>query len=344
LVVRLDHGAGGIEMVEFIAKHIVSKIPRHVRNTPGGYGLDYMDDGALIKVGDGEYLALTTDSFTVKPVKFPGGDIGRLAASGTINDLLMMGAKPLALVDAVVVEEGVDELLVEEVMESFARTVAEVGAYVVGGDFKVMPKGSVDGIIITSSGIGLTRNPIVDRSIRAGDSIIVSGPVGDHGAVITAAQLGLIDKLSGLTSDVRPLHDLMLPLIDRYGSYIHAARDPTRGGLASVLYEWVRDTELTIVIHRDAVPVRESTRNFLEMLGVDILSSASEGVAVLALPREVASEVLEFVKKLGYVDAAIVGEVIKAPDEFLRGRVIARTEVGGYTLVEAGSMLTPRIC
>jgi hydrogenase expression/formation protein HypE len=344
LVVRLDHGAGGVEMVEFIVKHIVSKVPQHARNTPGGYGLDFMDDGALIRVGDGEYLALTTDSFTVKPMKFPGGDIGRLAATGTINDLLMMGAKPLALVDAVVVEEGIDEALVEEVMESFARTVAEVGAYVVGGDFKVMPKGSVDGIIVTSSGVGFTRNPIVDRGIKAGDLIVVSGPVGDHGAVIAAAQLGLIDKLSGLSSDVRPLHDLMLPLIDRYGSYIHAARDPTRGGIASILYEWVRGTELAIVVRRDAVPVRESTRSFLEMLGVDVLSSASEGVAVLAVPRDIAQEVLEFIRGLGYAEAAIVGEVLEAPDGFLRGRVIARTEVGGYTLVEPGPMLTPRIC
>lgn len=331
-------------MSEFIAKYIAAKIPPSVRSTPGGYGLDYMDDGAAIDIGGGTYLVFTIDSYTVKPPKFPGGDIGKLAASGTINDLLMMGAKPLALVDAIVVEEGVSESLVEEVVESFASTAALAGAYVVGGDFKVMPKGSIDGIVVTSSGIGLTRNPLIDRRIRAGDVVIVSGPIADHGAVIAAAQLGLLDKVVGLASDARPLHDLMLPLIDKFGELIHAARDPTRGGLASVLYEWVRGTDLAVVVDRDSIPVREPTRKFLELLGVDPINSASEGVAVLAVPREVYPEVLELVRSLGYPDASVVGEVVEPSIEFLRGRVVARTEIGGYTLVEPSPLLTPRIC
>lgn len=342
-MIRLEHGAGGLEMLEFIVKCISSKVPQHLRNTPGGYGLDYMDDGAIIEVGDA-YLAFTIDSYTVKPPKFPGGDIGKLAASGTINDLLMMGARPLALVDAIVVEEGAEESLVEEAVTSFAATAAQVGVHIVGGDFKVMPKGSVDGIIITSSGIGFTKNPIIDRRLGAGDAIVVSGPIGDHGAVIAAAQLGLLEKVSGLSSDVRPLHDLMIPLVDRFGSLIHAAKDPTRGGLSSVLYEWVRGTRLSIMVYRDAVPVRQATKSFLELLGVDPLSSASEGVAVLAVPKEVSSEVLEFIRRLGYSEAALVGEVVEPPADFLRGKVIAKTEVGGYTLVEASPLLTPRIC
>lgn len=331
-------------MLDFILKHISTKVPPHLRNTPGGYGLDYMDDAAVIEVSKGIYMAFTIDSYTVKPVKFPGGDIGKLAASGTINDLLMMGARPLALVDAIVVEEGVEESLVEEVVESFVATATQAGVHIVGGDFKVMPKGAVDGIIITSSGIGFTKNPLVDRRIKAGDVIMVSGPVGDHGAVIAASQLGLLEKVSGLSSDVRPLHDLMIPLIDKFGDIIHAAKDPTRGGLASTLYEWVRDTELSIVISRDAIPVRETTRRFLELLGVDSLNSASEGVAVLAVPKEFYPEVLELIRKLGYTEAALIGEVIEAPVDFLRGRVIAKTEVGGYTLVESSPLLTPRIC
>ncbi len=343
-VIRIEHGAGGSEMMDFIVKHVVSRIPPELRSTPGGYGLDYMDDGAVVEVVPGLYMAFTIDSYTVKPPKFPGGDIGKLAASGTINDLLMMGAKPLALVDAIVVEEGADESLVEEVVESFASTAAQAGARVVGGDFKVMPKGSIDGIVVTSSGIGFTRNPIVDRRIEVGDVVIVSGPVGDHGAVIAAAQLGLLDRISGISSDVRPLHDLMLPLIERFGDSIHAARDPTRGGLASVLYEWTRASKLSIMVYRDSVPVREATRNFLELLGVDPLNSASEGVAVIAVPREVYPEVLEFVRKLGYEEASQVGEVIEPQLDFLRGRVIAKTEVGGYTLVEPSPLLTPRIC
>ncbi|MEM1651108.1 MAG: hydrogenase expression/formation protein HypE [Sulfolobales archaeon] len=343
-MIKLEYGAGGLEMLEFIVKHIATKVPQHLRNTPGGYGLDYLDDGAVIDVGSGNYLAFTIDSYTVKPPKFPGGDIGKLAASGTINDLLMMGAKPLALVDAIVVEEGVDESLVEDVVESFVSTAAQVGVHIVGGDFKVMPRGSIDGILITTSGVGFTRNPIVDRRIEVGDVIIVSGPVGDHGAVISAAQLGLLEKVSGLVSDVKPLHDLMIPLVERYGSFIHAAKDPTRGGLASALYEWVRGTRLSIVVYRDSVPVRRATRNFLELLGVDPLSSASEGVAVLAVSKEVYPEVLEFIHELGYSEATIVGEVIEPPADFLWGKVIAKTEVGGYTLVESSPLLTPRIC
>ncbi|MEM4731368.1 MAG: AIR synthase-related protein, partial [Sulfolobales archaeon] len=220
----------------------------------------------------------------------------------------------------------------------------QVGVHIVGGDFKVMPRGSIDGILITTSGVGFTRNPIVDRRIEVGDVIIVSGPVGDHGAVISAAQLGLLEKVSGLASDVKPLHDLMIPLVERYGSFIHAAKDPTRGGLASVLYEWVRGTRLSIVVYRDSVPVRRATRNFLELLGVDPLSSASEGVAVLAVSKEVYPEVLEFIHELGYSEATIVGEVIEPPADFLWGKVIAKTEVGGYTLVESSPLLTPRIC
>lgn len=344
MVVRLEHGAGGTEMLDFILKHIVPRVPPEARNPPEGFGLDFLDDGALIKLGDGGYLAITIDSYTVKPLKFPGGDIGKLAASGTINDLLMMGAKPLALVDAIVVEEGVEELLVEEVVKSFAETAASVGVFVVGGDFKVMPKGSLDTMVVTAAGVGFTRTPLIDRRISPGDAIVVSGPIGDHGAVIAATQLGLLDRIRGLSSDVKPLSDLMVPLIERYGDYIRAARDPTRGGLAGVLSEWARGVGLAIVIDRKAVPVREATRSFLELLGVDPLNSASEGVAVLAVSREVKDEVVGYMRKLGYVDAAVVGEVVEPRTPFLRGRVVVKTEVGGYTILEPNPQLTPRIC
>jgi len=344
VVVRLEHGAGGSEMLEFIIKYIVSRVPPELRNPPEGFGLDFLDDGALIKVGEGEYLALTIDSYTVKPLRFPGGDIGKLAASGTINDLLMMGARPLALVDAIVVEEGVEESLVEEVVRSFAETAASVGVFIVGGDFKVMPKGSLDTVVITAAGVGFTRTPLVDRSISPGDAIVVSGSVGDHGAVIAAAQLGLLERVRGLSSDVKPLNDLMIPLLERYGMHLKAARDPTRGGLASVLSEWAKGVGLAIVIDREAVPVREATRSFLELLGVDPLNSASEGVAVLAVSKEAKDEVVEYMRKLGYVDAAVVGEVVEPRTPFLRGRVVVKSEVGGYTILEPNPQLTPRIC
>ncbi len=344
MVVRLEYGAGGSEMLEFIIKYIVSTVPPELRNPPEGFGLDFLDDGALIKVGEGEYLALTIDSYTVKPLRFPGGDIGKLAASGTINDLLMMGARPLALVDAIVVEEGVEESLVEEVVRSFAETAARVGAFIVGGDFKVMPKGSLDAVVVTAAGVGFTRTPLVDRRVSPGDVIVVSGPVGDHGAVIAAAQLGLLERVKGLSSDVKPLNDLMIPLLERYGMHLKAARDPTRGGLASVLSEWAKGVGLAIIIDREAVPVREATRSFLELLGVDPLNSASEGVAVLAVSREIKDEVVEYMRGLGYVDAVVVGEVVEPRTSFLRGRVVVKSEVGGYTILEPNPQLTPRIC
>ena len=341
--VTIAHGAGGRETWEVISKLIVAKVPEGLRRTKGGIGIDELDDGAVIRIGD-EYVVVTVDSYTVKPLKFPGGDLGVLAASGTINDLLMMGAKPVAVEDAVLVEEGTDMDLVREIMNSFIRVVTEEGLALIGGDFKVMPKGSLDTMVITSVGIGITDRPIADSGLRTGDDIIVTGPIAEHGATIIAAQLGMLDSIKGLRSDVKPLTNVMLPLIEKFGDHIHAARDPTRGGIASILNEWASAIGKTIIIRREDIPIEESTRNFLDMLGIDSLQVASEGLAVLGVDHEVADDVVKYLRSIGQVQANIIGRVVEPPSDVVKGRVLAETEVGGLVFVDTVSVLVPRIC
>ncbi len=342
-VVTLSHGGGGKDMLNLINELIVSKVPEGFRKALGGVGLDLLDDGVAVKVGE-EYVVISIDSYTVKPLIFPGGDLGVLAASGTINDLLMMGARPVGLVDAVVVEEGMQMELLERLIKSLVTTAISEGVALLGGDFKVMPKGALDGVVITTAGIGIARRLIVDTNIRDGDKIIVTGHIADHGATIIASQLGLLDNAKELFSDVRPLSKYLLPILDSYADYIHAARDPTRGGLASTLNEWVLNKELTIVIERSKIPVKDPVGRFLDMLGIDPLNVASEGVAVLAVDPEVAEDLVKELHGLGLSNASIIGDVVKPFSELVKGKVLARTEVGGLTFVESLSSPVPRIC
>jgi len=341
--VTIAHGAGGKETWEIVNKLIVMKVPEHLRCTAGGVGIDELDDGAVIRIGN-KYVVVTIDSYTVKPLKFPGGNLGVLAASGTINDLLMMGARPVAIEDAILVEEGVDMKLVNEIVDSFIKVVTGEGLAVIGGDFKVMPKGSLDTMVITSAGIGIADKPIVDTELRAGDDIIVTGPVAEHGATIIAAQLGMLNSIKGLRSDVRPLTNVMLPLLEKFSDYIHAARDPTRGGIASILNEWASAIGKTIIIKREDVPIEESVRSFLDMLGIDPLQVASEGIAVLGVDHEVVDEVIRYLRSLGQVRANIIGRVVEPPSDVAKGKVLAETEVGGLVFIDTTSVLVPRIC
>lgn len=341
--INLSHGGGSRETWEIIEKLIVSKVPMGKRRTSGGYGIDVLDDGAVIKVGD-KYVVVTTDSFTVNPIFFPGGNIGSLAASGTINDLVVMGAKPVAFMDTVVVEEGFPLKELEEIVETMINLVLSEGLALIGGDFKVMPHGNIDKIVITGVGIGFAEKPIIDNNIKPGDKIVITSPIAEHGAAIMAAQLGLIDEAKEIKSDSRPLTRTVLPVIEKYIDYIHAARDPTRGGVAATLNEWVKNTDLYIVLDRSLVPVRDEVREFLDALGIDPLYMACEGVAVLAVDESVAEEVVAELHKHGETQATIVGEVKKSRDDVIKGRVLAYTEVGGTVLVEPRSVNVPRIC
>lgn len=343
-LITLAHGAGAAETWNLIKKLIVDKVPDGLKKVAGGYGLDVLDDSATLKVSDDLHVVITTDSYTVSPYKFPGGNIGSLVAHGVINDLVVSGARPVAFMDTIVVEEGFPETEIDEIINSLISALAEDGVSLIGGDFKVMPRGTLDKILVTGVGIGLSRKPIPDNELRVGDKIIVTGYVAEHGATILAAQLGLLDKVKSLKSDTKSLAKTVLKVIEEFRDYVHAARDPTRGGLASVLNEWARSNNLSIKIYRDKIPVRNEVRNFLEAMGVDYLSMASEGIAVLAVDSSKAPEVLERLREVGEVNSEVIGEVIDPANDFLRGRVIGVTEVGGKVLIEPKSINLPRIC
>jgi hydrogenase expression/formation protein HypE len=339
-VVRLSHGSGGVETAEIIERLFIARLPDVFKKVPGGLGLDFPDDAAAVPMGDGRYLVITVDSYTVSPPFFPGGDIGLLAACGSINDVLMLGGRPVAMMDAMVVEEGFPMEDLERIVSSFLSVLRSEGIALIGGDFKVMPRGQLDKVVITTVGVGVAERLIVDRP-RPGDKILVSDYVGDHGAVIMMLQHG--ESPRGLKSDVKPLVRLMVPLLEKYGSYIHAARDPTRGGLAMVLNDWARAGGGIVVVDEEAIPIRPEVASYSHMLGIDPLYLASEGVAVLAVDPSVAGEVLNFVRSLGFLNAKVIGEFRES--RRYSGYVLLKTQAGGFRILEPPrGDLVPRIC
>jgi hydrogenase expression/formation protein HypE len=345
--ITLAHGSGGVEMHEIIEKLILSKVPGNLKKALNGVGLDALDDGATIPLPNGKHIVVSIDAYTVNPPFFPGGNIGVLAACGSINDVLMMGGKPIAMLDSIVVEEGFPVEELDIIVNSFIEILKSERVALIGGDFKVMPKGHIDKIVIITVAIGIADKVIVDNP-QQGDKIIVSDYVGDHGAVIMLLQMGLEEKIDELSkgllkSDVKTLTKLMIPLIEKYGDYIHASRDPTRGGLAGVLNEWASRTGTVIIVNENSIPIRSSVKRYSEMLGIDPLYLASEGVAVLSVDSSVAEEVVEFIKSLGFENARIIGEVKQS--EKYKGIVLAKTGVGGYRIIDPPrGELVPRIC
>ncbi len=341
--ILLSHGAGGKETGELLNALILSRIWENLKRVEGGYGIDVLDDGATIPLGDGKHMVLSIDSFTVNPIFFPGGDIGKLAATGSINDVAVMGAKPIALMDSIVAEEGFPMEDLEKIVMSMITVAEEESIAIIGGDFKVMPKDQIDKIVISTVAVGIASKPIIDKHIKPGDKIIISGTVGEHGAAIMALQQGLSIETGELRSDCQPLTKLMLPLVEKYPDDIHAAQDPTRGGVTQVLNEWAQKTGNIIVVEEEKIPVREPVRAYSEMLGVDPLSLACEGRVLLGVEREVAEEVLNYIRNLGYVDAEIIGEVYEPKKH--RGLVLEKTIAGGIKVLESPSgEVVPRIC
>ncbi len=337
------HGAGGFETREVIEKLIVSRMPRELWSALNGSGLDVLEDGSTLKISDEEYLVVSTDNYTVKPLFFPGGDIGHLAASGVLNDLVVMNARPIAFMDGLIVEEGFPRRDLEKIIDSMTLVLKENNVALIGGDFKVMPRGSLDGVVISGTGIGLSKKPLINDP-RPGDKVIVTGPIAEHGATILAAQMGMLEEAPGLHSDSKPLVKTVLPVIEEYRDHIHAARDPTRGGLSVVLNELVYGRDLAVLIHRSRVPVREEVRMFLDALGIDPLNVASEGVAVIVADPSKTSEVLEALHDHGEKEAVVIGEILKPENPIIRGRVIVETEVGGKTILQPNPLNLPRIC
>jgi hydrogenase expression/formation protein HypE len=340
--ISLAHGAGGPAMRALIAEvfvngHGAAAAVAH----SGAVGLADLDDGAALPLGDGRFLIVTTDSHVVHPRFFPGGDIGRLAVCGTVNDLAMMGAtEPLALTCAVVVEEGFPRAELVRVQASIAAACAEAQTLVVTGDTKVMGRGEVDGLVLNTTGVALTNRVVPDRGLSPGDRLLVTGTVGDHGLAILAVRRGL--GLAGeLRSDVAPLNGLVRAALEAAGGALVAMKDATRGGLASVLHEMAAKSGVGVLLDETAVPVSDAVRAAGELLGIDPLHVANEGKAVLAVRPEAADAVLAALRAhpLGR-QAAIIGT---ATEEH-RGRVVLDTGFGRRLLAEPDGELLPRIC
>jgi hydrogenase expression/formation protein HypE len=336
--ITLTHGAGGRAMRALIEQVFVAGAA--AGTAPPGIGLAAMDDGAALPVGD-RWLVVTTDAHVIQPPFFPGGDIGRLAVAGTVNDLAMMGATEVfALACAVVLEEGFPRADLERVQDSIRAACREAGAAVVTGDTKVMGRGELDGIVLTTTGVAFTDRVVPDHGLRPGDRIVVTGTLGDHGLAIMAARHGLALD-ADLRSDVAPLNDLVRGALAAGGADVVAMKDPTRGGLASVLHEMAAKSGVGIVIEEPAVPVAPAVRAAAELLGIDPLHVANEGKAVLAVRPAAAGRVVAALRAHPYGRAAaIVGTCI---DDH-RGAVVLDTGFGRRLLPEVEGEPLPRIC
>jgi hydrogenase expression/formation protein HypE len=329
--VNLMHGAGGEVMGE-----LLQTLTKFKHNNAGGIGLEALDDGAVIPF-NGQNLVFTTDSHVVRPIFFPGGDIGRIAVCGTINDLVMMGGRPIALSCGMIIEEGFEIDDLAKIVASMDDALGEAGANLVTGDTKVMERGALDGITINTAGIGIAKNIVRDNGLVPGDMIIVSGTLGDHGIAIMAHREGF-DLGEQIKSDVAPLWGMMEKVLD--AGTIHAMKDPTRGGFASAINDMARKSGVCIRIKEEKLPIRKSVSSAAAMLGIDPLEVANEGKVVMGVPPSSVDAILAALRTHKYgKDAAVVGTVIKG------AHVIMETTIGGERFIEPpiGDPV-PRVC
>lgn len=335
--VALKYGAGGRAMRSLI-QQVFAKDAAEV--SEGDIGLAAFDDGAALKVGD-RWLVVTTDSHVVQPIVFPGGDIGRLAVSGTVNDLAMMGATDVfALTCAVVVEEGFPMARLEALQASLRAAAVEAGAPIVTGDTKVMGRGEIDGVIYNTAGVAFTDRVVRDCTLQPGDRIIVTGTIGDHGMAIMAVRHQL--SLEGdLRSDVAPINGLVRAALASGGDRVVAMKDPTRGGVASALHEMAQKSGVGIIVDELALPVRSEVRAAAELLGLDPLAIANEGKALIGVRPEAEADVLAALRAhpLGR-DAAVIATAIAD----YAGSVVLDTGLGKRLLSEPEGEPLPRIC
>ncbi|RLC97366.1 MAG: hydrogenase expression/formation protein HypE [Chloroflexi bacterium] len=330
--ILMAHGSGGKLAHELIAKGVLPALSNPL--------LDRLDDAAVFEVSG--RLAFTTDTYVVNPIFFPGGDIGRLAVCGTVNDLSMTGAVPLYLSLAFVIEEGLSQDELGMVVSSVRQAAAEAGVQVVTGDTKVVNRGSADKIFVNTGGVGLVPEAVEISGSKAqpGDKVIVSGTLGDHGIAVLSQREGLTFGTE-LQSDCAPLNRLVAEMIE-VSPRIHCLRDPTRGGLATTLNELAAQSRVSIRIYEERLPVRDEVRAACDMLGFDPLYVANEGKLVAIVPPDDAEAVLDKMRRNRYArDAAIIGEVGEASP----GRVVMKTRLGASRIVDmlVGDPL-PRIC
>jgi len=345
--ITMAHGAGGTVMKELVEKFVLKYLGGSSAEVP----LEALDDSAVING-----IVLKSDSHAVKPLFFPGGDIGRLAVAGTVNDIAVIGAEPVALTSAFVLEEGLPMADLEKILESTAKTCKEAGVYIIAGDTKVVERGVLGGCVINTSGIGrrndaLEKNLaevrkhrsfdarwILDSNLRDGDRIIISGTIGDHGLAVLSAQEGY-NFGSQIKSDVTPLNRLIMRILAVGG--IVAMKDPTRGGLSNAVNEFSEKSGIGILLEEDKIPMRGDVRSACEMLGIDPLDVGNEGKVLIGVVPQKAEEVLAMLKesKEGR-DAEIIG---KATRQFKE--VALETVVGGKRILAPpiGDPI-PRIC
>jgi hydrogenase expression/formation protein HypE len=330
----LGHGGGGRLTHDLIARLFLPAF-----DNPA---LRAGDDAGVVQPNPCTRLALSTDSHVVSPLFFPGGDIGRLAVCGTVNDVSMLGATPLYLTTGFVLEEGLDLAVLERVVASMQAAAAEAGVQIVAGDTKVVQKGKADGLYINTAGVGLVPLglEIGGACARPGDIVLLSGPVGDHGLAVLAAR-GDLGFAMDVQSDVAPLNRLVAAMLEASDA-VRVLRDPTRGGVAAALNEIARQSRVTLTLDEAALPVRPAVRAACEVLGLDPLQIANEGKLLAVVGADDADCVLAAMRAAPYGAEAVRLGVVSAEAP---GRVLLRTALGSLRLVEqpAGELL-PRIC
>ncbi|MER7751910.1 hydrogenase expression/formation protein HypE [Kitasatospora sp. NPDC097643] len=340
-VVLLGHGAGGRLSAELLEDLLLPAISGS--SGRGLIGRVPLEDAAVLPATGGAELVVSTDSFVVSPLFFPGGDIGSLSVHGTINDVAMMGAMPTALTVSLIIEEGLPLATLERVARSLGEAARAAGVAVVTGDTKVVNRGAADQLFITTTGLG-TRLPGTRTSAAyaaPGDVVLLSGPIGLHGTTVLSTREGLGFE-SDIATDSRPLHHLVRAIAKAGGSAVHVLRDPTRGGLATTLNEIARDSAVTVEIDEAAIPVPEAVAAACDLLGLDVLHVANEGCLVAFVAADKAEDVLTAMRAVPGGEGAVrIGHVADWP----AGRVVMRTLVGAHRVVDmlAGEQL-PRIC
>lgn len=333
-LILLGHGSGGRLSHQLLDELIIPIV--------SGVSLNGQNDAALLDPVDA-CLAYTTDSFVVDPIFFPGGTIGSLAVHGTVNDLAMMGARPLWLSVGLIIEEGFSKSDLKTILEDMRGAADAAGVKIVTGDTKVVPRGKADKVFITTSGIGVIEHTlrIHGANARPGDAVIISGTVGDHGIAVMAGREGL-DVGTDVISDSAALNGLVMELIGAVGDSLHVLRDPTRGGVATTIKEIALQSGVSITLREEALPVKPAVRGVCSILGLDPLFVANEGKLLAFVSADSADSALAAMRRhpLG-ANAAIIGSVEAAP----AGKVRMATSVGGMRSVEmlAGEQL-PRIC
>lgn len=329
--ILLGHGSGGKLMHELIKNYIapVFEIPS-------------LMDSAVVSINHSNKLAITTDSYTVSPIFFPGGNIGELAINGTVNDLAVVGAIPLYLTVGFILEEGFPISDFEKILKSIAESAKKAEVKIVAGDTKVVDKGKGDGIFINTSGVGVLPEGVElsPLKIEVGDKVIISGSIGNHGIAVMSERNGFVFEPPVL-SDTRALNGLISEILKEFAPYVKVMRDPTRGGVATTLKELALDSGKDILIYENAIPIHDTVRGACELLGLDPLYVANEGIFIAIVKSEVAEEMQQLMKKHPFgLESAIIGEVT-GPG----GKVLLKTYIGGTRIVDMlpGEQL-PRIC